>query len=142
MLERELEKQEVVIGGEEIDEGWFCLRLENASVYVSGVKVATVKEIKLFTLLLYSSVSLDEVVLDSSLKAMAPESIPALDISYLLLTPFSVGIDAEGKFGQATGEADIRSRSVKILFDGTEGLGGFSKNLTKSEEGWQYETSF
>ncbi len=53
-LEEALLTQEIALNEKEIEENLFGLSLKNVSVYVKGINVANIEEVKLFTLLFYS----------------------------------------------------------------------------------------
>ncbi|HEC45428.1 MAG TPA: hypothetical protein ENI25_01250, partial [Epsilonproteobacteria bacterium] len=80
-LEKELAKQEIEINEKSIEEGAFSLTLNQASVYVKGIKIATIEELTFFTLLFYTKVELETLLLDDALKAMAPQQTDKAIIS-------------------------------------------------------------
>lgn len=142
LLEQELEKKDIKISSEEISEGWFSVSLKEPLVYVKGVKVATVEEITLFTLLFYTKSSLKGVALDSSLERFSPTNIEQASLIYSVADPARVLIKANGDFGDTEGSMDISQKSIKLKFSQKEKLGMIASKLKKDGEGWLYETSF
>ena len=74
-LENVLLEQGIEINEKEMDSGLFSLQVKEVSVYVKGIKVATVDELNFFSLLFYNSVDIGKVKVEESLKSFAPESI-------------------------------------------------------------------
>ena len=141
-LEKELAKQEIIISGEKIEEGLFSLTLKEPSVYLKGIKIATIKEISLFTLLFYTKIELETLLPDDSLKAMVPQQTEYIVLSHSLLSPLQVLIDAQGLFGTVNGYADLKERKLTIDFIEAKEIGMIKSRLKKDEKGWHYERSF
>jgi len=141
-LEKELAKEEIIISGEKIEEGWFSLTLKEPSVYVKGIKIATIEEIDIFTLLFYTKVELKTLLLDKSLKAIAPQHTEYIVLSHSLLSPLQVLLDAQGEFGAIKGYADLRKRKMSLDFIEAKEIGIIKSQLKKDEKGWHYERSF
>ena len=141
-LEKELAQQEIEINEKSIEEGVFSLTLNQASVYVKGIKIATIEEFTLFTLLFYTKVELDTLLLDDSLKAMAPQQTDKAIVSHSLLSPLEASLSAEGSFGVIEGNVDLKERKLHINFTETKEIEMIKSQLKKDEKGWYYETSF
>jgi hypothetical protein len=141
-LEQALVKEGIKINEERIEEGVFSLTLKNADLYVKGIKIATVEKVNLFTLLFYTKVELSELLLDSSLKRMAPQRTQSATLSHTLLSPMHVSIQAEGSFGLLAGNADLKERKVHLDFVEEKEIDMIKQMLKKGEAGWYYETSF
>ena len=92
LLEQELAKKDIKISSEKVSEGWFSLSLKEPSVYVKGIKVATVEEIDIFTLLFYSRGSLKGLLLDRSLERLVPGKMDQSRRTHSVVNPFKVAI--------------------------------------------------
>ena len=141
-LEKELAKQEIEINEKSIEEGVFSLTLNQVSVYVKGIKIATIEELTFFTLLFYTKVELDTLLLDDALKAMAPQQTDKAILSHAILSPFDASVHAEGSFGVIDGSVDLKERKLHINFTETKEIDMIKSQLKKDEKGWYYETSF
>ncbi len=141
-LEKELAKKEIKINEKSIEEGLFSLTLKQASVYVKGIKIATIEELTLFTLLFYTKVELDSFLLDDTLKAMAPQQTDKAILSHSVLSPLEASVSAEGSFGVIEGSVDLTERKLHIDFNETKEIETIKSQLKKDEKGWYYETSF
>ena len=141
-LEKELSKQGIEINEQNIEEGWFSLRIGEAAVYGKGIKIATVEKLTCHTLLFYTKIEIDHVVLDDSLKAVLPQTTDKILLTYSLLSPLTVWIHAEGVFGRLEGSADLKERKLHIEFTEVKEIGTIRSELKKGERGWYYEKSF
>jgi len=141
-LEESLAKQDVRINEQHIDEGLFSLSLENADVYVKGIKVAHVKKLTFFTLLFYSEVKVKGVMLEESLKAVAPRQMDSAVARYSILSPLEAKVEARGSFGTIAGEVNLSKRILHLDFIEAKKIETLKNLLKKGEKGWYYETSF
>ncbi|GIT98918.1 hypothetical protein [Sulfurovum sp. TSL1] len=141
-LEEALSEQEIELNEEKIEEGLFSLNLHQVTVYFKGIPVATIEEMDLCTLLFYSSLELQGLHVDDSLKRMVPQETQKALLSHSILSPLKVSVDAEGSFGGMTGEIDLNARTVHLDFNESKDIEMLKPQLKKSEKGWFYETSF
>ncbi|MDY0402874.1 hypothetical protein [Sulfurovum sp.] len=142
LLEQELAKKDIKISSEKISEGWFTLSIKEPSVYVRGIKVATIEEIDIFSLLFYTRASLKGLLLDSSLERFAPKEIDQAATVYSVVNPFSIALSGSGIFGEAEGSVNLTEHQLRLKFSENKNLGMLSSTLKKEGEGWIYETSF
>jgi uncharacterized membrane protein len=142
-LEKELAKQDIEINEKKIEEGAFSLNLIEATIYVKGIKVATVQKVNVFTLLFYTNINLTSLLLDESLSSFAPKKIDVANVSYSIVNPFYVNIEAEGSFGLLKGIVNLNERNLRIDFmETTKDINSIKSNLKKDEKGLYFETSF
>lgn len=141
-LEEALAKQEIALNEKKINEGLFGLTLEKVSVYVKGIKVATIKELDIFTLLFYTRVELHTLHVDDSLKQMVPQKTKEASLSHSILAPTQLKVEAQGSFGVMMGQVDLLERRVHLDFNESKELHMLGSGLKKGEKGWAYETSF
>jgi hypothetical protein len=141
-LEKELLKEGVEINEKQIKAGIFSLTIKEAEVYVKGIKIATVEELDFFTLLFYSSLTVEGMKIDASLSAFAPEEISKIQAMHSILSPSEAFITAMGSFGLAEGVVDLNSSTLRIDLVDVKDIGTLKSQLKKDEKGWYYETSF
>lgn len=141
-LEKELVKNDIEINEESRSEGIFSLSLKNVTVYVKGIPLVTVEEINFFTLLFYTSIHFETLMIDESLKTMTPTEIEDLLLSQSILAPLNLSVKAEGPFGEARGNVDLDKRMLRMDFNDTKAIGMLQSKLKQGEKGWYYETSF
>ena len=141
-LEEELAKYDIILNEETIDEGLFSLDLKQVSIYVKGINVATVEEMKLATFIVYSCVELRVLQVDDSLKNMVPSKTDKATAMHSVFSPFKVLVDASGTFGEMSGSIDLREQKVRLDFNESKNIEMLKPQLRKEGEGWVYETSF
>lgn len=141
-LEEVLDKYEVRLNEAQGSEGFFSLNLKQVDVYVKDIKVATIEEVSLFSLLFYSSVEVRSLRVDDSLKNIVPEETEIAFLRHSILSPWKVSVEASGSFGALSGEIDLSAREVHLDFNESKKLQMLKPVLKKSEKGWIYETSF
>ena len=143
-LEQTLEKNDIRLNEEKIDEGWFSLTLYKVDVYIKGIKLATIDEVNMFTLLFYSKLEVENLSLDASLKSKIPTKIEHLNATHTIFVPLHVKIEATGPFGGATGGINLKENTIHLDLNNTstKGIEMLQSVLQKNEKGWYYETSF
>jgi len=141
-LEEKLSKQGIEINETHIDEGLFSLKISGAKIYVKGIEVASIEKIEIFTLLVYSSVDIEKMLFDDSLKSFVPQEIEKSFFHYSILSPFKVFITTMGSFGLAEGTGDLKTHTVRIDLLDAKDIKASQSLLKKDEKGWYYETSF
>lgn len=141
-IEQELAKHDIVLNEESRSEGIFSLSLENVTVYIKGIPLITLKEVEFCTFLFYSSINLETIVIDESLKAFTPTTLDNAQVSHMVLMPLDLHLEVNGPFGQANGNADMKERILRIDVEDIQALEMLSAKLKQGEEGWYYETSF
>jgi hypothetical protein len=140
--EQMLEQKDVKINEESIEEGLFSLTLQKPKVFVKGIHIATLEKIDVFTVLFYTKIKLDSLVLDETLKSMAPTQIDLISAKHSVLAPMDVKLFSAGEFGDVEGKADIKTRTIRMDFNDTTQLKSLKSKLKQDEKGWYYETSF
>ncbi len=141
-IEEELAKKNIVINEQSIDEGIFSLVLKQPSVYVKGIKVATLESINFFTLLLYTKVDLQSLILDDVFKATMPTNVDALTLTHAVWHLKDVKVNVNAPFGSVTGDINLNERLVHLDFNETKEIEVLKPKLKENEEGWYYEASF
>jgi len=141
-LEKELEIKNIKINEESINTGLFSLTLNHADIYVKGIKLATAEEIDFFTLLFYSKVEFQKLILDSSLSSMAPTDIEKLTFSHFIWNPLNISVNAQGTFGALNGDIYLSDQTVRLDFNESKSIEKFKSKLKQDDKGWYYETSF
>lgn len=141
-LEEVLSTQGIVLNEEKIEEGFFGITLKNVSVYVKGIYVASIEEVSLFTLFIYSRMEVNDLLVDDSLKTMIPQKTQNAVVNYSVFTPLSVSVEALGSFGSMSGDIALNERKVYLDFNESKNIDMLKPYLKKGEKGWVYETSF
>ena len=141
-LEEELSKYDLILNEEEIDEGMFTLKLKQVSVYLKGINVATIEEIKVATFLFFSCLEVKSLEVDDSLKTMVPKNTKEARVTHSIISPLELAVTASGSFGDMQGHIDLNGRTMHLDFNQSRDLEMLKPRLRKGEKGWVYETSF
>ncbi len=141
-VEQELKKQGIVINEGHISEGLFSLTVDDATVFLKGIDLIHVKHASFFTLLFYSSLEIDKIALDDSLRSMMPTKIDEAHCSTWIFSPLHINIEGSGAFGKAKGQIDLATHKVHLDFTKTGTLGPLKHQLKEGKEGLYYETTF
>ena len=141
-FEEALAKYDIELNEKDLDTGWFSVTLKNVTLYAKGIDVGSIEEVKLTTFLFYNRIALRSLQLDETLKRVMPQKTEKAAISYSLLSPLDVSIEASGDFGAMEGLADLKERKVRLDFNESRNIQMLKAQLKKDEKGWFYETSF
>lgn len=141
-LEETLAKYDIELNEKDLDTGWFSVTLKDVTLYAKGIDVGTIEEVKLTTFLFYNRIALRSLQLDETLKRVMPQETEKAAITYSLLSPLAVSVEASGDFGAMEGLADLKERKVRLDFNESSNIQMLKAQLKKDEKGWFYETSF
>lgn len=141
-VEKKLAAQDITLNEKSIDEGLFSLTIKDITVYAKGVALAKIKEIDFFTLLFYNTLHIDDLAVDEVLHSQMPKETKRGALTYHMLHPFSISIDANGSFGYAKGLIFLKERKIYIGFVKPKEIESIKHLLKKGKEGWFYEKSF
>lgn len=141
-VEKELLKNDIQINEKNIEEGIFSLTLYDAKVYVKGIHLVTVEKIDLFTLLFYTKIDVDYLLLDESLKNVSPIQIEKIEVVHAIWNPLNVKLSGRGEFDRVSGNISILNRQLHLDFNGTKGIEMLKSKLQQNEKGWFYEAAF
>jgi hypothetical protein len=140
LLEKQLKEQDIIISNEEVKDTWIGLKITHADIYVKGINVAKVAELKLNIFFLYNTLVVNDIKIDSSLHNVAPKVINNIQATYSVMDPSHVQIKGIGSFGTLDGYFTILTQHTKILFPVAKDIRTFKKFLKKDEKGvWKYE---
>jgi len=141
-LESKLAAQDIRLNEGSIEEGLFSLTLHDVTVYVKGIALANIKEVQFFTLLFYSSLTVDTLDVDESFQSKVPAQIKETSITHTLFMPTRLMMDANGSFGVVEGNVNMLKKTIHINFIQTQEMDMLKTFLKKDEKGWYYEGSF
>jgi hypothetical protein len=141
-LEQELAKNDIKINEKRLESGLFSLTLHQSDIYVKGIKLATAEKVNFFTLLFYSTVNLEKLHIDETLKAMLPTRITTATSTHAIWNPMNVDVLGEGSFGGLEGIVNLAESTLRLDFNDSNSINNLKPHLQEDEKGWHYETSF
>lgn len=141
-VERELAEQDIKLNEISIEEGLFSLSVKGVTVYVKGIALINIEELNFFTLLFYTSLNIQNLIVDEALQTKVPATTKQAHITHQLFSPLSLTFDANGSFGQIEGNIDLINHKILLGFIEAKDISMIKPFLTKGEKGWIYEKSF
>ena len=143
LLEKKLKENDIIISNETVVDTWFGLNIQNADIYVKGIKMANVTNLQLNIFFFYDTLDVKNINIDESLHAMAPKNIDELKVKYSVIDPLHVMINGLGSFGTASGVVDLKEKNIHIDFPVAKDIQTIKKYLKKDKTGgWYYETNY
>ena len=141
-LEKELEKNGIVISDEKFSDTILGIKIEDANIYVKGVNVAHIKSIDLDIFFLYNRLTIDSVTTDRSIQNFVPKSINHAEAIFSILKPYKISIDANGSFGEIVGGFYINMNKIFIRVPKPKDISAFRGFLKRDAKGLYYEKFF
>lgn len=114
LVEKELQKKQVIISDEKIVENFFSLDILDSKVFFEGINIAKIDKLKLESLFLYTKIEFSNIVLIDSFTQFAPSPIENLIIKHTILNPNNILVNAKGNFGELSGTMNILNKELKI----------------------------
>ena len=142
LLEKELVKYDVKLNEKSIDEGIFSLKLNGVKLFVKGIHIADIKEIKVMTFLGYTTFNVKDIVVDELLTSQAPKEIKNIDIVHSVMDIEHINIDANGSIGEVNGTVSLVEKKLRVDFKNSKKIYRFKNYLKKDKRGWYYEKTF
>jgi len=142
VLEEKLAEKGIRLNEGSIEEGLFTLTLHDVTLYAKGIELAQVKELQFFTLLFYTSLTLEALEVDEVLYTKMPAKTDEASVTHNILMPTVFSVDANGTAGSIEGEINLLENSVRLAFMQSQETSMLKPLLKKDEKGWYYEGSF
>jgi len=140
LLEEKLQGSDVVISNEMIDSGLLGLDITQSEISFKGVPLAKVERMDIFTLLFYSSVELENMVLDETSRSMLPISEFNLSLSHNLLAPKSLNLTLSYQAVKTQAKLKFLDEGkVRVEVEDINGSDWLKPLMKKDENGWYYE---
>lgn len=112
LVEKQLEKEHLIISNEKRDENLLGLTINDANIYYQDIKIANVEKNSISTYLFYTNINIENIRLLDSLKTMIPSPISNINISHSIFEYDKLNIIGNGSFGDISGFVDIVNRVI------------------------------
>ena len=142
LLEKELEKDGIIISNEKFSDTLFGLTISDADIFVKGINMAKVKSLKLNIFFLYNQLSIESIETDKGIHKFAPKSIDNITAIFSILKPYKVAVEGTGSFGSTSGGYYIGKNKLFFRLHEKKDINSFRKFLKKDKEGLYYEKFF
>jgi hypothetical protein len=117
LLEKNLQKFDVVISNESLEDRLFTLEIRDLALTAQGIDTAEVGEADIMLLLFYNSVTMQNIQVSSLIDAYAPAKIDSLELNYTIFNPLVVTARADGEFGEAKVVFDILHSKLRAVVE-------------------------
>ncbi|MEA3371131.1 MAG: hypothetical protein U9Q40_07310 [Campylobacterota bacterium] len=147
LLEKELQKYDVVVSNEILVDNGFSLNVNDGSVFVKSIESAKIKEANIKIFGIYNSVNLNEIRLSNAAASFVPLYIDEFNVRYSIFNPLNVKAYAIGEFGEAEASFSILDMALHVDVEPSAKMQKEYKNsmrqLSKSEDGgYSYDKTF
>ncbi len=146
LLEKELEKKQILISNETRKENLFDFQVSNADIFYQGINIARFDNLDFSSYFFYTKIALSNTHFLDSLTSFAPSPIEKVVIEYSILNINKIKINSVGLFGSLKADIDIFAKSIKIeLIASNEMKTSYSKllkNMNYENERYIYEYKF
>ena len=145
-LEVLMQENNIYISDEKVKDSGFSLNINNAKLYLDELFLANAEETSVKTWLVYNSIEAKNIELNEGFAEFMPEHIDTMKVSYHILNPRNILLNAQSEDSFFFGNVDLLERVVQIhLRLGTLSEKKFAmalKQLKKEEGGYIYEYKF
>jgi len=146
-LEKELQKQKIILSDEEIIDNGFSLQLNNTKLSYDSIESANVENINIKIFLVYNSLSVSNVRLLDVASSFVPLHVDTINIKYTIFNPLNIVAESNGEFGQASAEVNILDRNISMVLKPSplmlKKYRATLRNLKKNKAGeYKYEKTF
>ena len=145
-LEQLLQTKQVILTQEHISDSGLSLHVKEAKLYYGDMYVASLSELSITPLLIYNTLHIESFTLSKEMEQFLPRDIDAIAISYSVIDPLHVTINAQGAFGALTGRVDLKARHLVLDLEPSATLlkkrPFWMRRLKKVEGVYRYESSY
>lgn len=146
LLEKELEKKQIVISDEKRDEKIFALDVSNANIYFERINIGKFDELSISSYLFFTKIDLNNVSFLDTFSSFIPSPITNISLKHSIFNFNKVDISSDGAFGKLSGEFNIFTNSVRLELIPSKTMKDSYSKLLKSmkyeNERYIYEYKF
>ena len=116
--------------------------LNGINIGYDGIKIANIDNVKIFPFIFYNYANISNIELLDSLKSMLNVVILKSSITYFVLNPMKLKINADTTIGKVEGSFDLSTSKLKIFLTPNKEFNSFKYKsyLKKQKGGYSYES--
>ena len=114
LLEKELEKSQIVVSNETKNEKLFSFSVLNADIFYQKIIMAKVDDVTFKTYLFQTKVIFKNINFLDTLSSFAPTPINEVIFEHSILDFNKINIKSSGTFGEVNGNINILKREIRI----------------------------
>ena len=146
LLEKELEKNQIIVSNEIKDDKAFSFVVSNAEIFYQGINGAKIDEMRFQTYLFYTNMSLKNINILESLSSFIPTPIDEVIINHSIFNFHKIKIKSKGIFGELTGDINLFTKELKLELNASDKMktsySKLLKNMKLENERYFYEYKF
>lgn len=146
LLEKELEKNQIIVSNEIKDDKAFSLIVSNADIFYQGINGAKIDEMRFETYLFYTNIRLKNINILESLSSFVPTPIDEVVIRHSIFNFYKIKIESKGIFGELTGDINLFTKELKLELNASDKMktsySKLLKNMKFENERYFYEYKF
>ena len=146
LLEKELEKNQIIVSNEIKDDKAFSFVVSNAEIFYQGINGAKIDEMRFETYLFYTNINLKNINILDSLSSFIPTPIDEVIINHSIFNFYKIKIKSTGIFGELTGDINLFTKELKLELNASDKMKtSYSKllrNMKFENERYFYEYKF
>ena len=142
LLEKRLATQGIVLADGQVETHPFGLTIDHPSIYVKGIKVATLRHLSLWSALFYTQGSIEGITFDPSLKSYFPAHIAHVTLVHSVVDPLQVQLSVEDPAVQGEGSVHLKKQALSFRFTKLPKEISTARYLKHTKGGWVYAQQF
>ena len=142
LLEKRLAAQGIVLADGHVETHPFGLTIDHPSLYVKGIKVATLRHLSLWSVLFYTKGSIEGIAFDPSLKSYLPARIAHVTVVHSVIDPLHAQLHVEDPTVQGKGSIYLKKRTLSLRFTKLPKGISTTRYLKHTKGGWVYAQQF
>jgi len=142
-LKSYLKPERIVLTQDSVKDRWFDLKVENLKLFYDGIESAQAENLTIAPWLLYNKVNAHNVTAGKDVKKMFDFKADYVTMTYSVIAPFAVKIDAEGNFGKIEGALNLKEMKLKLVCTPEKRFKSssmFRELFRKTDEGYVHES--
>ncbi len=146
LLEKQLEKNQIIVSNEIINEKLFSISLLDGNIFYQGINLAKIDDITFRTYLFQTKIDVENINFLDSLSSFAPSPINKVTLEHSILDFDKINIKSSGTFGELNGYIDIFKKEIRIELNASNVMKNSYNNLLLNmkfaDERYIYEYKF
>ena len=142
LLEKQWATRGIVLADGDVKTHPFGLSVDHLSLYVKGIKVATIRHLSLWSVLFYTKGSIEGVTFDSSLTSYLPSHIAHVTLVHSVIDPLRAKLRVEDPAMQGEGSFRMKKRTLSLRFTKLPKGISTTRYLKHTKGGWVYAQQF
>lgn len=113
-LEKQLEKQKVIISDEKVKPKFFGLELNKANIYFEQINIANIEKLDFSSYVFHTQIKAYDIKFLDSFETMLPSAIQEVVLTHNFLDFKKVKIEANSSYGVLEGFIDLFEKKVYL----------------------------